>query len=269
MLKTIIRWPLRILVVLIVILLVIVLAIDLIVETGVEKGATYALGVDTTIDDLSLSLLRGRLRMDGLRVDNPEGFKSENLMTSGTFELALQIGSLFTDTVEVDSFLLDGLDIHIEQGLGKSNVGVIMDNLKKFESDEPAEDESRQAGKKVKVNKIVIRNVNAYFHIGGAPAIKVPVGEIVITEISSDGGGIMMGRLISKIMIAIFEGAFDAGKGKVSAETLKGMTSQLDELTSAAMEHSKKILDGASKAVDDAGKSIGDLLKKLPGTKKE
>ncbi|KKK75257.1 hypothetical protein LCGC14_2875530, partial [marine sediment metagenome] len=66
--KKLIRWPLRILVVLIAILLVIVLAIDLIVETGVEKGVTYALGVDTTIDDLSLSLLRGRLEMDGLTV---------------------------------------------------------------------------------------------------------------------------------------------------------------------------------------------------------
>ncbi len=269
MLKKLIRWPLRILVVLIVIVLVIVLAIDMIVETGIEKGATYALGVDTTIDDLSLSLLRGRLKMDGLTIDNPEGFKSENLMKSGTFEVALQTGSVFTDTVEIDSFLLDGLDLHIEQGVGKSNVGVIMDNLKKFESDDPAEDEPKEAGRKVKVNKIVIRNVNAYFHIGGAPAIKVPVAEIVITDISSDGGGIMMGKLVSKIMIAIFEGVFDAAKGKVSAETLKGMTSQLQDLSAAALEQSKKALEEAGKALEDVGNGIGDLLKKLPGTKKE
>ncbi len=271
MLKKLIRWPLRILVVLIVILLVFVFAIDLIAKTGVEKGATYALGVNTTVDSFSIKLLQGRLEMNGLTVENPEGFKSENLMKSGTFLVELQTGSVFTDTVEIDSFLLDGLDMHIEQGIGKSNVGVIMDNLKKFESDAPteAEDEPKEAGKKVKVNKIIIRNVNAYFHIGSAPAIKVPVAEIVITDLDSEAGGIEMAKLVSKIMVAVFEGVFDEAKGKISAETLKGMSSQLSDLSSAALEQSKKAFEGAGKVLEDAGNGLGGFLKKLPGTKEE
>ncbi len=269
MLKKLIRWPLRILVVLIVILLVIVFAIDLIAKTGVEKGATYALGVNTTVDSFSIKLLQGQMEMKGLTVKNPEGFKSENLMKSGTFQVKLQTGSIFTDTVVVDSFILDGLEMHIEQGLGKSNVSVIMDNLKKLESDAPAEDDPKEAGKKVKVNKIIIRNVNAYFHIGGAPAIKVPVAEIVIEDLDSEAGGVEMAKLVSKVMIGVFEGVFDAAKGVVSAETLKGMSNQVKDLGAAALEQSKEAIEGAGNILKDAGNGLGGLLKKFPGTKEE
>jgi len=64
-----------------VVLLVVIVAgiawlyIDSIATTGIEEGATYALGVPTTVEDVSVSLLGGTVKIFGLTVANPEGFK--------------------------------------------------------------------------------------------------------------------------------------------------------------------------------------------------
>ena len=47
------------------------LTIDSIAKTGIERGGTYALGVPTTVDSVSLSLLGGEMRINGPRSPTP------------------------------------------------------------------------------------------------------------------------------------------------------------------------------------------------------
>ncbi|MDX1682749.1 MAG: hypothetical protein R3336_06495, partial [Phycisphaeraceae bacterium] len=49
--------------------------IDSIAATAVERGGTYALGVDTRLADADVGIFAGEVTLDGLTVDNPEGFK--------------------------------------------------------------------------------------------------------------------------------------------------------------------------------------------------
>ena len=98
---------LRILIVLVVLVVVAavvaVFAIDSLAKSGLETAASYALDVDTTVEDLSLSLIGGRLEMDGLRIANPPGFSSEHLMKSGQFALQLKTATLFSDPAEAEN----------------------------------------------------------------------------------------------------------------------------------------------------------------------
>ena len=53
--------------------------LDSIARGAIESGATYALGVPTTLAKADVRLLRGEFSMSGLDVANPEGFDSDLL----------------------------------------------------------------------------------------------------------------------------------------------------------------------------------------------
>lgn len=59
------------------------MAADSIARRGVEAGATYALGVDTKLAGANVGIMSGSFDMQGLRVANPQGFKSDTFMSLG------------------------------------------------------------------------------------------------------------------------------------------------------------------------------------------
>ena len=235
--------------------------IDSIAKTAVEEGGTYALGVDTTLEAVSIKLLRGQMNMDGLRVANPEGFTSPHLMNSGHFEMELVTGSVLSDTIELPKIELDGLDVWIEQKAGGTNVSKVIDNLKRLSGPgEPEDQDQDEPGKKVKVDSVVIRNVVAHFHLLGdlAPTgpITVKVPEIKLTNISSDdGGGVVMAQLMRRLVSEVLAAIVDGAKGTVPADFLKDLDAQVAGAAKAVAENAGKMVKDAA---DAAAKSLGE-----------
>ena len=97
--------------------------IDLLAKMGVEKGATYALGVETTVGSLDLSVFGGSLEMEKLRIANPEGFSAPVFVESGKFSLRMDPSSVFSDTIEVNDFELVGGVIEITVQELRDSVG--------------------------------------------------------------------------------------------------------------------------------------------------
>ncbi len=209
-----------------VLLLVILLGIgwafvDTLAKKGIEKGATYALGVDTTVSDVDLSLLHGSLELEGLNIANPPNFTTSHLMNMGKLETSLVTSSLMGDTVEVTKFEIDSLDVNIEKEAGlnmQTNVSKIMDNLQKLSSGEAKKDEEGAGGKKVKIDRVLITNVVAHFSLGsGLPDAKVEIPEILLTDVTSDNaGGMVISELAPRLITAILQAVLEQAEGKVS-----------------------------------------------------
>ncbi len=236
--KKLLRILLALVALIVVALTVAVLLIDSIAKAAVEKGASYALGVETTVEELDLSLTRGRLTMDGLRIANPPGFSSSHLMRSGRFDLELRTASIFGQTVELRKFEIDGLDVNIEQKLLGSNVSKVLENLKRFET---AGDADEAPGKKVRVDRVIVRNVVAHFHLlpALAPAgpITVEVPEIELTGVTSDdAGGVVIGELVRRLIPKLLERIFQQAGGKVPGDFLDDFNTRLDPLIETVAE---------------------------------
>ncbi|HUU23207.1 MAG TPA: hypothetical protein VM389_11800, partial [Phycisphaerae bacterium] len=187
--KLLVRGIVVLLVLVIVLGIVGYILLDVIAKKGVEEGGTYALGVQTRLNSLSLSPFSGTLAMDGLNVANPAGYKSPHLMHSGTFDLEVVPSSILDDTIQVRKFELNGLSLNVEQkGLGKSNISEVLDNLKRLGGEEKPDEKKpeEEKGKKVKVDRIVIRNVSATFHLPAINPLSVKVPEIKLENITSD-----------------------------------------------------------------------------------
>jgi hypothetical protein len=249
-------------------LVLVVLLIDPIAKTAVEKGGTYAMGVDTKVDTMSIGLTSGDVKMVGLQVANPEGFKSDYLMKSGTFAVGVRPGSLMGQTVEVREFTLDGLDVNIEQTGAGTNISKIMDNLKKLSSkDQGAEKPKEQPseGKKVSVNTITIKNVAAHFYLGGltgSKGITVKVPLIEMKGVTSDNAkGVAMHELVARVVPAILASILENAKGTVDTKFLGDMSGQLKGVADALGGQVGNLMGQTSKQL---GEGLNNALKAVP-----
>ncbi|MBI1368112.1 MAG: hypothetical protein GC162_05600 [Planctomycetes bacterium] len=260
----------KILLGLIVVVIVLVIAavgiaawkMDAIAKRGLEAGGTYALGVNTTVDSVSISLLSGTVGVKDMVVANPTGFNSKELMDFKDFSIAVETGSLFKDVIVVPSIELDDLTMNIEQAGGKTNVSVIADNLKKLGSGTadapPAEGGS---SKKVKVGSFILKNITANVQVlpigGQASTVKVVVPELKLDNVSSDEG-VPMAEVIKRVWPAILAAIVSKAGGLIPDDLLK-------DLQGDVMGLAQNLGGEAGKLMGQVGGPLGDQLKDLSG----
>lgn len=127
---------------------------NMIVKAAIEESGTYVMKVDTELNSAGLELGAGSLELSGYSIANPDGFESDNFLKIEHGMLDIETGSIFDDEFIVDSLILDGITINLEQINSKNNVMQLLDNLKQFDV---GESKSEQ---KISIKKVSIRNIN-------------------------------------------------------------------------------------------------------------
>ncbi len=265
------------------------MAADSIARRGVEAGATYALGVETTLAGANVGIMSGAFDMRGLRVANPEGFKSDGFMSLGSGGVSVSFGTLRREIVELPHLELADLTVNLERADGKSNYQAIIDNLKRFESgkDKPTTGDE----KRFVIRRVDVRNVRAnvsMLPVGGSlTTVQVVVPEIVLTDVGSDGSGVTLGQAANIITKAVLASIAANAGNLLPADLVGDLTSQLGQLESLqslgvnfaadfgqglqnitgsigdatkSLDDLKKTGEEATKQIEDAAKGIGDLL---------
>ncbi len=280
---------------LVVIVVVVALAaINAIARKGVEAGATYALGVKTTLGSASIGVFSGEFGLSRLKVANPEGFTAPHFLSLGDAGVAVSLGSLAKETIDVPRFSLDSIDVHLERKDKRANYQVIMDNLEKLtgprDPNQPAPKE--EGGKKLIVRDLSITNVTVHVDplafgpgaaiaegTGPAPRITVPIKQIKLQNVGQTGSGVAgsgvtISQLSSIIVQAVMAATIEEGGGLLPADLLNDLRAQLgdlDGLANVLLQVEGKTLD--EKFGQEAGKAIEKelkeglegLLKKKPG----
>ncbi len=250
---------------LVVAVVVVFMSIDAIARAAIERGSTYALGVQTTLDSADIGILSGEFRMKGLDVANPEGFTSDTFFRLGEGFVAVSLGSLRQDTVELPTLALSGVQMNLEKKGGSSNYGVITNNLKRFESSDTGEPgKSTEPGKNFVIREIVITDINVtvdLLPIGGTlKRIEVPIEEVRLTDVGNDGltTAEMTALVIKAIMAAVVENAAD-----LPADLVNDLGGALGNLASLQELGITQIVDIREiKEAQDVAKSVDDAIKK-------
>jgi uncharacterized protein involved in outer membrane biogenesis len=257
--------------VLVVVLVIGYLAIDSIAKTAVEKGGTYAMGVPTKVDSVSVGLFKGEVGMDGLTISNPSGFKTPHFLKTGRLEVGVEPGSLTKDTIIVTRFVLDGVDLNFEHGAGTTNVQALLNNMESpsastAEKKEPA----KEGGKKIKVNKVVIKNIVAHVQLlpigGQATTLDVKIPELTLDNVSSDdAAGVALPELMKRLVPAILTAVIDKGKGSITDADFNKLGENISKTTKALGDSFQKGGENLNKAAKDAADALqkgADPLKK-------
>ncbi len=253
------------------------MSIDSMAKTAIVRGSTYALGVQTTLASADIGIVSGEFTMKGLEVANPEGFESDHFLRLDEGFLAVSLGSLRQDTVEVPTLALTGIDINLEKRGGRANYKIIADNLKRFESRDTADDgaqaDAGKPGKRFVIHEIIIRDVNVTVDLvpaGGAlTRLEVPIEEIRMTDVGSESmtTAELTDRVIKMILAAIVKNGAHLPADLVN--DLGGALAQLGDLGNMTVTETArtvvKVVEGLGEGGDEVGKAIGDAIEGLGG----
>jgi hypothetical protein len=248
-------------------------------KLGIEKGGSSALKVGVRVDKVDLGVLAGSLGFANLVIDNPEGYKHENLLVLKDAKIAVNTGSLFSDTISIKDIHLDGMELVIEQkGLGNN----LNDLIKSLPSKE--EQKSKEpSGKKLVIENLDLSNIVVSIKIlsfveGTGDTITLKLNPIKMTNLGSDEK-LDVALLVGKVLVAIASGVAEQGLGVIPDDILGPMTNELkrvSELSEALLKRTGTLLKGGKdvggdvlKEGKDVGKDIKESLKSLFGGKKD
>ncbi len=255
---------------------VVFVSIDAIARAAIERGSTYALGVPTTLGSADIGILSGEFTMKDLDVANPDGFDGDYFFQLDEGFVAVSLGSLRQDTVEIPTLALTGVRMNLQKKGGKANYKVITENLKRLESgNSPDEDGgSGEPGKSFMIHEIVIRDVHVtvdLLPIGGElTRVEIPIEEVRLTEIGSETltTAEVTSRVIKMILAAVVRNGATLPADLVDdlGGALRGLAdlgnidiTQIADIAGTADTIGKKI-ETVGKSVDDALKGLGSLL---------
>ncbi|RNC82240.1 MAG: AsmA family protein [Phycisphaera sp.] len=256
-----------IIVLLVLVIVIVFISIDKIAKAGVEKGTTYALAVPTSLNSADVGVLSGKFAMSGLEIANPEGYDSPYFLRLESAGVEVSLDSLMSDVVTLPNLSLTDLNVHIDGVTGKSNVKTILDNLKRFESDEPKPDADESApAKQFVVNEIDIQNVVVHVHLlplgGDISTQKLIVPEIKLTDVGSAGEPVTLAELSNIITQAILKSAEEFGGGIIPDEIMGELASGLGDLNDFAENGVEMVTSSVDEIITDTTEKLGEEIDK-------
>ncbi len=274
---------LRLLVVLVVLVIGAVVAavfyIDTIAKAAVEVAGTKVLGVQTTVNRISIGLVSGSAAMSGLHVANPEGCKAPEFMVLDLGAVAVTPSSLLENVVRVPKIELSGMHIEFEQRAGgDSNVDVILGNAKKFAGSGEGPKGSGGSGgegKKFVIDELTLSGISVTARVAGVPladkGIEIKVPKLVLKDIGSGGSDpVGLDQLTGMVVEAVMKAVMEAGGGQlpqVFAQSITNGLAGLGDVFNSKMAVDlgaglKDVGGDVGKAVEDVAKNAGDAIGK-------
>ena len=211
-------------------------SVDALAKQAIERGGTYALGVETTVERVELGLTSGTADVTGLRVANPRGFETDHFMTLAAGSARVDYDTIRADTLVMPEIRLDGIDLILDKGRKPSNYNQILENLKRFEKDEPTTPDEQQPGKKLVIERLVIEQTTV--RVANMPGVSLAVGdvavtipEIVLTDVGREES-MTPGEVINLVVKTVLAAAVEAGGGIIPTDVLNELASGLGDLES-------------------------------------
>ncbi|MCA9292304.1 MAG: AsmA family protein [Phycisphaerales bacterium] len=284
LLKILIAIPVALVVLLIAAVIVAAMYVDSIAKAGVEQGGSYALGVKTSLRSADVKLLSGGVSLNGLNVANPSGFTTPHFLSLDDGSVDVSLSSLRSETVEVSTFELSGIDINLEKSAQGANYKAILDNLKKLEGKGGSKDPAptKESGKQFVIKQLTLRDISVHADVlpigGKATRVNAKIDKIEMKDVGSKGG-VDMGQLASIITKAILQSIANAGIN-LPADVLgdlQGQLSQLQSLADAGVASVMSDVDGqvqqiagqAQQIADEVGKQVEGVGKEIDKVGKE
>ena len=239
--------------------------IDHVAKAGVEGGATYALGVQTTLDAMDVGVLSGEVDMSELNISNPAGFKTPHFLRLNDGGVAVSLGSLMEEKVILPKLTLSGLNLNLERSGTKANYKVIMDNLKKFESEEETPTDEQKEGKKFVIEKVGIRDVRVNVDLlpvgGELTRIPVVIEQIELENVGTGSDeGILLADVIGILIKAILTTVVQKCGDLLPADVLGELNAGLEQLSGLG-DTTVQVMGRVASDVQEAAAQLGEMGK--------
>ena len=260
--KFIVRGTIGIVALIVILVLLVTVFINSIAKSAITTAGTSTLGVDTSLDSISIGLFSGHSSIDGVSVANPKGFDGDFLdLSEGVLDVNLS--SLLGDVIEVRQIALEGLNVQFVQKIDGSNVSRILDNVKGSTSegsDKPAKDESDPgSSRKFVIDQLKVTNVKVSVAVEPISSATAPstvtINQIIVKDIGKKNDGADLDQLIAIVVQSVVDAVIKAAPSEIPAIMMQGIEGGLSNLTS--FDFGNVQFDG--------GKGLQDVVRSISG----
>ena len=258
------------------------MAINQIAKGVIQHEATAELGVKTRVSHVGLSFFGGNCDIEGLKVSNPEGYETPELLSLNKATCEAGLLSMIGSDVEIPRISIEGIKCYFETGPGGSNFKVVMNNLKEGDTkQEEAAKESPSSKRTFNIDEILITDIEVHVDIpikGKKSDSSLKIHQIKLKNIGTDSTkGQLMSQLSGLIYQAVMTAIIEHGGGLLPADALDGIRSVAGQIPglqkgNISIDLSKSLQDLGSETgqgIGNAIKGIGDAIKDMDKNKKD
>ena len=255
------------------------MSVDAIAKSLVQSQGTQLLGVTTTVDSVSVGVLKTPTVVRGLTVANPEGFARPTFAAIGSATIDASLTTLTSRDIEIPSVIVDGLTLDLEQVNDRLNADVIVAHIgaagkPNGEGDAPAGDTTADsAGSSLNIKRLEIRNIHLHAEgsivniAGGILNAEVPSFVLENVGTSSDDSEIAEELVSLTVGIVLQHIAENPVKG-LSNATVGSIASAIEVIPGLKQVGVSKVLldvhrgvhEGLEQATHGIGEAVGNLL---------
>ncbi|MBU1863663.1 MAG: hypothetical protein KKH94_08385 [Candidatus Omnitrophica bacterium] len=136
----------------ILVILVVILAVtkDFIIKGVIEKGVAFMTGLRLEIQSLNISILKTRVRIQGLIIYNPQGFEERIMLAMPEILIDYHLGDIIKGLIHLESVIIDLQAFNVVKN--KDNI-LNLDSLKVVQEGKEKEKEKRDVVTKKKKGK--------------------------------------------------------------------------------------------------------------------
>ena len=251
-------------------------------KVAVESAGTKALNVGVSLDDVDLSIRKGRISLKNLTINNPPGYQYDNLLELNRATIYLNVKTLLDEKVDITDIKMNGGNIVLEQrGVSGNNLQDIIEKLP---------DEEKSSGKKLHIDTLEITNAVVKVKLlpvpGKVDTLSLKLAPIKLTDLGGENGFDSV-ALTRTILLAVAGGIAKQGVGILPDEMLGSLVSELVKLGAlprALLEGGLKMLktgtglgtgtgegigEGIIEGAEEIGKGLTEGIKAILGPKKK
>jgi len=206
-----------------------------IVKKGVETVGPPMTKTDVRLESAALSPFSGSGKLSGLFVGNPPGYTNTGFAIQfGSVAVAVKIGSVFSDTIIVDSIDIEQPEICLEGTLSGNNLSQLLDNLKGASATQEKEKNApapagQSKPKKLIVKDLVLNGAKVRANVSGLgkhldETITIP--NIHLHDVGTADGGASPAELCRQLLDPILADAVKAAGDELTKKGVEVLTKQ-------------------------------------------
>lgn len=184
------------------------------VKKQVETVGPRITRTSVSLDSAILSPFSGNGKLMGLIIGNPEGFTHSAALKAPGISISVDKKSLLSRTIVINEILISRPEIFLEGTLTGTNLMKLIGNIKGYGGSGQDRKGDQNSPRKYIVRRVLITaprlNVSASLlkaNIGQT----VPLSDISLNDVGSDGSGISAAELSVQIMVPLLTNALREG----------------------------------------------------------
>lgn len=178
-----------------------------VLKTAISKADTTFLGVKVLSERMALNPFVGKLIVDGLRIENPPGWRSDHLLTCKSLLIDVSMRSVifsFAHRLTIQRLDLDSCDVIYEQALTTSNVEDVVHHLEGTSSSIKKRRSGNRQPLQISVEEVSIQNLWAKgtLYLTGDNGISLSIPNMHWDDFTKEESGKDSGEEIVSFLLA-------------------------------------------------------------------